>query len=199
MSPTPKPRLATASLACLITVGGLIAAAPGAGAQDLSPPPAGRRPRVESHFSPNGGVAAAVVAEIEAAQRSLDVAMYSVSTGTTAPIMGALERATSQRGVVVRMILNKARTGARNKQKSLALEAIGVDVRYVGPTMHEKFAIVDSRVLLNGSANWSNSADRQHSENLQVIRSPRYLVRAFGREFRTLMDHSRDFDPADYQ
>lgn len=199
MIPTPRSPFAASSLACLIAVGGLVLGSHGASAQDLAPPPPPRRPRVQSHFSPNGGVADAVVAEIDAARRSLNVAMYSVSTGSTAPIMGALERATTQRGVVVRMIFNKARTGARNKQKSLALEAIGVDVRYVGPTMHEKFAIVDNRVLLNGSANWSNSADRQHSENLQVIRSPRSLVRDFSREFRTLLDRSRDFDPADYQ
>ena len=154
--------------------------------------------KIESSFSPNGGVSSTIVAALDEAQRELDIAMYSVSTGSRAPIFQALKRAT-ERGVKVSMIFNKARTGARNKQKSLALEGIGVDVRYVTKTMHEKFAIVDRALLLTGSANWSTSADLKHSENMQRIRAPKYVITAFRREFRLLKAKSRDFAPEDFQ
>jgi phosphatidylserine/phosphatidylglycerophosphate/cardiolipin synthase-like enzyme len=159
-----------------------------------------RAPRreIENYFSPNGGKADAVVRELDKAQKSIYIAMYSVSTGSTAPIFAAMRRA-AERGVKVRMIFNHARRGARNKAKSLSLERIGVDVRYVTRTMHEKFAIVDSKLLLTGSANWSTSADTKHSENMQIIASPKYVVTAFKREFRLLMDKSKDFDPREFQ
>ena len=154
--------------------------------------------KTESYFSPNGGVADAIVRELGLARREVEIAMYSITTDPATPIMQALKAAT-ERGVKVTMIFNKARTGSSNKAKSLALENIGVDVRYVTKTMHEKFAIIDGAVLLTGSANWSTSADVNYSENTQVIRSPKYVVKAFRGEFGTLMDNSRDFDPREFE
>jgi phosphatidylserine/phosphatidylglycerophosphate/cardiolipin synthase-like enzyme len=153
---------------------------------------------IENYFSPGGGKADAVVRELDKATKSADIAMYSVSTGRRAPIFGAMKRA-AERGVKVRMIFNHARRGSSNKAKSLALEGIGVDVRYVTKTMHEKFALIDGKVLLTGSANWSTSADTKHSENMQIIASPKYVVTAFKREYRLLQRLSKDFDPREFQ
>ncbi|MBI3272173.1 MAG: DUF1669 domain-containing protein [Planctomycetes bacterium] len=153
--------------------------------------------RVENRFSPKGGVADAIVRQLDKATRTLDIGMYSISVGDQAPIFQALKRAVA-RGVKVRMVLDHANTGARNKQKALALERAGIDVRYVSRTMHEKFGIVDGSVLLNGSANWTESADQQHSENVQVLPGPAGLIAAFQAEFQTLLDRSKDFDPSEY-
>ena len=153
---------------------------------------------IENYFSPNGGKADAVVRELDKAQKTVDIAMYSVSTGSTAPIFLAMKRAV-ERGVKVRMVFNHARRGSRNKAKSLAMEKIGVDVRYTSKTMHEKFAIIDGKILLTGSANWSTSADTKHSENMQLIVFPRYVVRAFRKEYDLLISKSKDFDPQEFQ
>lgn len=154
--------------------------------------------KVMSYFSPNGGGAAATAEAIDSAQKTVDVAMYSITTNNSSQIFSALARATA-RGVKVRMIFNQARTGASNKKKSLQLEAIGVDVLYVTRTMHEKFAIIDGKLLTNGSANWSTSADDKHSENTQVIPSPKSLITAFRAEFDRLVSLSKDFDPTEYR
>lgn len=170
----------------------------GAGFSGAQETPRRSRREIENYFSPNGGKADAVVRELDKATKTADIAMYSVSTGSTAPIFQAMKRAVD-RGVKVRMIFNHARRGAYNKSKSLAMEKIGVDVRYVSKTMHEKFAIIDRKVLLTGSANWSTSADTKHSENMQVIASPRYVVTAFKREYALLISKSKDFDPQEFQ
>lgn len=154
--------------------------------------------KTENYFSPQGGVADATVREINKAEKLIEVAMYSISVGEDAPIYVALREAAA-RGVKIVMVLNKARTGSSNKKKSLNLESIGVDVRYVTRTMHEKFAVIDRAVLVNGSANFSTSADQRYSENAQVIASPKYLVTAFRREFRHLVSVSKDFDPAEFE
>ncbi|MBI5366488.1 MAG: hypothetical protein HZA54_05595, partial [Planctomycetes bacterium] len=145
----------------------------------------------------NGGVAEAIVRELDRAARTADIAMYSISVGDASPIFSALKR-TAARGVKLRLVLNQANTGARNKQKSLALERAGIDVRYVTRTMHQKFAVIDGRILLNGSANWTESAAGAHSENLQVITKPASLIAAFAGEFATLLARSKDFDPGVY-
>lgn len=165
-------------------------------AQDSTRRRRAHRP-IKTYFSPKGGGAPATIAEIDSARRTIDIAMYSMSVGDTAPIYSAIGRA-GDRNVRMRMILHKANSGMRMKQKSLALEKMGVDVRYVSRTMHEKFCIVDGKVLCNGSANWSKSADQKYSENTQVIVFPRYVVRRFKGEFRHLLSVSRDFDPEVY-
>jgi len=59
------------------------------------------------------------------------------------------------------------------------LEACGVDVRYIACSltwmhqfsqlMHHKFLIADGAQFLTGSYNWSDTAERNNSENLQWI------------------------------
>lgn len=152
--------------------------------------------RPEPYFSPNGGGAEATAALIDAAQQTIDVAMYSVSSGPSNPIWGALERAV-QRGVRVRFILDQA-TGS-NKSKATALERIGVHVYGVTRTLHEKFAIFDAKTtrrrLVNGSANWSLGAMTKYSENTTVFGRHLHLVYAFQQEFNRLMAIARPISP----
>jgi phosphatidylserine/phosphatidylglycerophosphate/cardiolipin synthase-like enzyme len=153
------------------------------------------------YFSPNGGGAEATAALIDAAQRTVDVAMYSVSSGPSNPIWTALQRAV-QRGVRVRFILNAA-TGA-NRSKATALQGLGVHVYGVTHTLHEKFAIVDAELpgaaLVNGSANWSLGAMTKYSENTTVFPAHPHLVYAFQEEFNRLLARARPLSPgADQQ
>lgn len=53
--------------------------------------------------------------------------------------------------------------------------------------MHHKFAIVDGETIINGSYNWTRSADEYNHENLIVTRDEA-LVKAFSNEFRSLWD-----------
>ena len=51
--------------------------------------------------------------------------------------------------------------------------------------MHHKFAVIDGRLLLNGSFNWTRSAVLENRENVVVTDNPA-LVAAFNREFERL-------------
>lgn len=51
--------------------------------------------------------------------------------------------------------------------------------------MHHKFALVDGRVLANGSFNWTRSATEKNDENL-VVTDDANLVRVFGLQFDKL-------------
>jgi phosphatidylserine/phosphatidylglycerophosphate/cardiolipin synthase-like enzyme len=43
--------------------------------------------------------------------------------------------------------------------------------------MHHKFAIIDNRLLLTGSYNWTFAANNKNEENLMVIDDPEIIIR----------------------
>jgi phosphatidylserine/phosphatidylglycerophosphate/cardiolipin synthase-like enzyme len=146
-----------------------------------------------------------IAKEIDLAQKSVDVAIYSYSGGK---IGEALARAAA-RGVKVRFIFNDAAADARlplasqPNSTSSKLEANGVNVRYINKIMHHKFAIIDgpredlakakTAHLITGSANWSNSAATRFDENTVVFQNQEELALRFQREFDNMWAHSRDF------
>lgn len=171
--------------------------------------------KVEVVFSPQPPASshlARIVREIDMAQSSIDIAMYSYSD---AKIAGALAAAV-QRGVNVRFVFNEAgpdarlaTLAARASSKTGKIEASGVDVRFVNKVMHHKFMIVDgprddlakakTAKLVTGSANWSNSAATRFDENTLFVSDSEELALRFQREFDTMWTHARDFvgrDPA---
>ena len=57
--------------------------------------------------------------------------------------------------------------------------------------MHHKFAVVDDRLVLNGSLNWTVQGVSRNRENVQVSSDPR-AVRAFKAEFERLWREFRN-------
>ena len=51
--------------------------------------------------------------------------------------------------------------------------------------MHNKFAIIDNRILLTGSYNWTFSANHRNDENLMVIDDPE-IIEIFQNQFVNL-------------
>lgn len=164
--------------------------------------------RVDVVFSPQPAASAhtaRVAAWIRGAQRSVDIAMYSLSD---ADISAALADAV-RRGVAVRMLFDTAAEdrkldlAGRTSSKSGKLEAAGVDVRWVNKVLHHKLAIIDGprddagRVatarLVTGSGNWSYGGGQIYDENTLFIDAAPELARAYQREFDLLWSHSADF------
>ena len=53
--------------------------------------------------------------------------------------------------------------------------------------MHHKFALIDHEILVNGSYNWTRSADQYNHENL-IITKDEALVNDFTKEYKSLWD-----------
>ena len=144
-----------------------------------------------------------IAEEIDRAQTSIDIAMYSYSdANVTARLTAA-----AQRGVKLRFIYEDGGLDSRaaNPQTttSMKLENAGADVRYVNKVMHHKMMIIDgprddlskakTARLVTGSANWSNSAATRFDENTMFISNAEELVLRFQREFDGMWTHTRDF------
>ena len=133
-------------------------------------------------FSPNGGCQQAIVNEINGAVNSIDIAMYLL---TSREISQALIDAKG-RGVVIRIFLDQEQANTEYS-KSRYLAGGGIAVRYYRGEgiMHNKFAIIDNRVLITGSFNWTPTADRKNQENLLII-NDKDLIKEYSNRFELL-------------
>ncbi|MDF1564076.1 MAG: phospholipase D-like domain-containing protein [Deltaproteobacteria bacterium] len=159
--------------------------------------------RAEVIFSPQpwqSSHLARVTEAIEAAQETLDLAMYSLSDGT---VVQALEDA-SHRGVSIRLLYEGASEDRKDPAgtRSARLEDAGIDVRWINKIMHHKFAILDgprydpakaaTARLISGSANWSYSAGTKYDENTLFLEGNAELALRLQAEFDHLWNNSRE-------
>jgi hypothetical protein len=143
---------------------------------------------IEVYFSPNGGAAHAIIKKIESAEKSIAVAMYAFTSGDLAK---ALVKA-HEKGIDVRILLDG--DFIKNEySKHNFLSKRGVSVRVdkshvtrpekIKGYMHHKFAIIDNKILITGSYNWTASAEEKSDENLLIFNNAPDLVKAYKKEF----------------
>ena len=163
---------------------------PEAAAAKPTAPPADPKPSVNFNgavlpnyiFSPRAGTTAAMAKAIDAARAEVDVAMFSF---TSRPLMDALNRAAG-RGVKVKLLLY-VKSAFPFKEEA---KRNNIVVRYkAGRTefgiMHNKFAVLDNALLINGSFNWSATAEDINTENTIFTMAPEY-VKPYKAEFEKL-------------
>jgi len=120
------------------------------------------------------------------AKISVDAALYRLSHPRLARALFDAAR----RGAKVHIILDRRKyeltPATRNLLANLQLPirlTSGRQGRYA--KMHHKFAILDGRVAIAGSYNWTTESEEQNYENLIILRDPEQVKR-FVREFKAL-------------
>lgn len=121
-----------------------------------------------------GGLDAVLVALIDSARSTLDVAIYDFDS---LDIARAMARARG-RGVVVRMVTDSDTLNAvKNQPVQAALAAVrGAGIEIVGdargPLMHHKFTVADGTWVETGSWNYTDGDTYRLNNNMIVIQSP---------------------------
>jgi phosphatidylserine/phosphatidylglycerophosphate/cardiolipin synthase-like enzyme len=150
---------------------------------------------VQACFSPYGKCSSHIVREIGQAQKEILAAVYAF---TNEEIAWALVKA-SQRGVKVQVILDQEFDATNDSSKKSFLEKQRISIRRVSGLdkgsgaglMHQKFAVIDRKVLLTGSYNWTVSAENSNDENLLVFRDAAPLAEEYRKEFFRLWEKKR--------
>lgn len=148
----------------------------GADASGMGPPPAdparpvrfngGAYPRAA--FSPRGGIEALLLDAIGRARRRVDVAMFSFYSE---PLARALIEAKA-RGVKVSVVADAGQ--ARRSPAVRLLRDAGVELRLSAgraagfSVMHHKYIVLDGRLAMNGSYNFSRNAELNNHENVLI-------------------------------
>ncbi|XP_038569636.1 mitochondrial cardiolipin hydrolase [Micropterus salmoides] len=129
---------------------------------------------------------------ILSASFSLDLCVFAFSNINLRRAVLALH----SRGVAIRVLTDKDYAAITGSQIGVLRKA-GICVRCdVGSVyMHHKFAVVDGRLLITGSLNWTLTAVQGNMENILITEEPR-LVQPFIKEFHRLWMRN---DPARYQ
>ncbi len=138
---------------------------------------------IEVYFSPNGGCTDTILRELNAAKSSVLVQAYWF---TSARIAKALVNA-HKRGVKVEVVLDLSRAEIDNTQADVLVEGgvpTFIDDKHT--TAHSKVMIFDRQVVITGSFNFTEQAEKENLENLLVIRD-----KAIAEKFTTNWDVHR--------
>jgi phosphatidylserine/phosphatidylglycerophosphate/cardiolipin synthase-like enzyme len=148
----------------------------------------GMMPRHSAHFSPKGGCKEAVLAEVKKARREILVQAYSF---TSEPITYALVEA-KKRGVHVDVLLDKSNEVERYSELGIFLDQ-GlhplIDAHHA--IAHNKVMIIDQKVLITGSYNFTNQAEEENAENLLIIKGHPELVAQYRQNFLAHKGHCK--------
>ncbi|MBD3882457.1 hypothetical protein IFO70_11865 [Phormidium tenue FACHB-886] len=80
---------------------------------------------------------------------------------------------------------DRCRFEADNQPWRRPLTTVGIPSLPEGDLLHHKVGIIDGRVVITGSQNWSDAANESNDENLLVIDNPTVAAH-FQREFERL-------------
>jgi len=122
-------------------------------------------------FAPSGerrALEAAIGAELRGATRSIDVAMFHFTSERLVQALAERRRA----GVPVRVLLDRVQSDDDFVRR---LRAEGLEVRRVTPRgeearFHQKYAVLDARLVVTGSYNWTVQGDIANHENVVLLR-----------------------------
>jgi len=120
---------------------------------------------VQSYFvSPDvdGVIETAIIQAIDGARKSIDIALFSF---TDDQLGSAVVRA-ARRGVTVRVILGAGQdTVWGGEYGKLVSAGIPVVIATSTGLFHHKFAVADGNLVITGSYDWSDTADKENYEN----------------------------------
>lgn len=120
------------------------------------------------YFSPMGGIAQAIIREIEKAQKEIKVQAYLFTNKDIARSLVAAKR----RGVDIEVILDISnRTEKYSAADFIANNKISTYIDAEHAIAHNKLMIIDKEVVITGSFNFTKAAEEKNAENLLVLRS----------------------------
>jgi phosphatidylserine/phosphatidylglycerophosphate/cardiolipin synthase-like enzyme len=142
---------------------------------------------IRVYFSPNGGCTDAILSQLDQAKTEILLQAYSF---TSKPIAQALIRA-QKRGVKISAVLDRSNRGQKYSAATF-LKNMGIPV-FIDDKhaiAHNKIMIIDNRVVITGSFNFTKAAENKNAENLVILEDLPDLTRAYQENFQNHLRHS---------
>lgn len=142
--------------------------------------------KTEVYFSLYDDPQSAIVKSIDNAKDTLNIAMYYF---TEREIAQAVIRA-KERGIDIKIYLDKSQVN-HEQSKSRYLINNGIENIRISSNnyiMHNKFAVIDNRIVITGSYNWTAYAGEKNDENLLII-DDEEIVKRYQEYFNTLWNN----------
>ncbi|MCC2646621.1 MAG: pld 1 [Rickettsiaceae bacterium] len=118
-------------------------------------------------FTPPQGCIKHIINTIESANNEVFVQAYSFTSGD---ITEALIQA-HRRGIKVKVLIDRTSLTSRGSKIPLLINAgIPLSVCKVPGIAHNKVLVIDSKIVITGSYNFTNAAETRNAENLLIIK-----------------------------
>lgn len=117
-------------------------------------------------FTPGDDCAQQIIDTVDKAKKQILVQAYSF---TSPPIAKSLINA-KKRGVDVEILLDKSQLRERYSMLMALKQSIPVLIDYKPTIAHNKIIIIDGYIVITGSYNFTNAAQKHNAENLLIIR-----------------------------
>lgn len=145
--------------------------------------------RVDTYFSPDDHVLTALYALLSQSEESI----YFLAFSFTSNELGAIVREKAEAGLDIKGVMDKEQVASNTGTEFDPFRQAGLDVRIDGidGQMHHKVFIVDGRIVVLGSYNFSRAAEERNDENLLIIYNEQiaeFLLREFERVYAQAHD-----------
>jgi len=137
---------------------------------------------VEVYFSPEDKAANRIIELIQGAQNSINFLAYSFTSSN----IGDAIIGRSQAGVTVMGVMDDDQAKTSQATEYEPLTQAGLDVRLDGNLiglMHHNVIILDQKIVVTGSYNFTESAETTNDENVVIIFSPE-IAEKYSEEFQ---------------
>ena len=143
---------------------------------------------IENCFAPDDGCQTLLTDLIKSARKSIQFLAFSFTSDNLASAM--LERA--EAGVSVSGVFDKGQYYSNRGTVFDKLRSANLDVYLNGDSynMHNKVIIIDDRIVVTGSYNFTYFAENRNDENVLIIHSPE-IAGLYQIEFLDLFDQSQ--------
>lgn len=154
----------------------------------------GVSPLAEAVFARTHSIAEVIESLLAASRNSIDAALHRFNSQRLARALLDAH----QRNVRIRLLTDRSKFGESAATQRL-LSSCGFRVRVTqgrdgdDSKMHHKFAVLDGRVVITGSYNWTFASEERNHENVVLLREPK-LIETYSHEFEALWAKSDEVD-----
>ena len=145
--------------------------------------------RVDTYFSPDDHVLSAVYDLLSKAEKSI----YFLAFSFTSNELGQVVREKADAGLDIKGVMDKEQIASNAGTEFDPFRQMGLDVRIDGNDglMHHKVFIVDEKIVVFGSYNFSKSAEEKNDENIIIVYNAD-IAKFFIQEFQRVYTRAND-------
>ena len=145
--------------------------------------------RIDTYFSPDDHVLTVLYNLLSEADESI----YFLAFSFTSNELGEIVRTQADAGLEVKGVMDKEQIASNTGTEFDPFRQAGLDVRIDGNDgqMHHKVFIVDEKIVVMGSYNFSRSAEERNDENIIIVYNEN-IARFFVDEFERVYAHASE-------
>jgi phosphatidylserine/phosphatidylglycerophosphate/cardiolipin synthase-like enzyme len=143
--------------------------------------------RIDIYFSPDDGVLNALASLLDGAEQSIHFLAFSFTSND----LGAIVREKADAGLTIAGVMDREQVYSNQGTEYDPFKQADLDVRIDGNAgqMHHKVFIVDEKIVVLGSYNFSQSAEERNDENLIIVYNA-VIAKQFMLEFERVQSHA---------